>query len=749
LFNALRAFCDNVSINLILAWLLVSFFTPHHTQLTTEQLAAACHAQGHARVLAVAGAGKTRMLIARIAWLLDQGAEAKRIRVLTYNREAADDFRHRLQLAIGSNGVTVQTFHALGWKLLQRLMAQGKAPAWRLASGGQETALKREALRLCQLDQEQLDNLGQALEWVKGLASPLDLSLTLLPEGMRSVAPAIRQLETMQAQAKVWFFTDMLYAPWRLLSQHESLRNEFANHLDYLLVDEYQDVNEVQHVLLHWLAGERAQVMVVGDVDQCIYTWRGANPDFLAQRFVQDFSNATTYHLPHSFRFGHSLALLANHAIDANPWTDRRAVLATETARSTDIRCLMGHEATQVVAALNQWHKDGHDWSSSAVLVRLWVQAAPIELALLQAKIPYRLLGERSVWDVPTTQGLMALLMLATGSLWQETTESRWQWLNAFWQLPPLGMAKVQRERLVQLSVAQPEAVVDAIEVLPEERAWLKKHWQARASVWQQLISGAWRELSAQALITRFLQETDATNRLEKLSSSVAQGELQLGVVRALRDAISPQMSAAEALAYWQSLRQDALVGTQQPDAVSLTTIHRVKGREWDSVVVAGLQEGAFPSQKASEVEALLHEERRLFYVAVTRARRQLSLCLSDASLLNDLWQKGETAHSAGPNCRFLAESNLHLCQQLGAYLHGETGFLPQATDVRIANAYLQAQQKTERISAKAILQQGARLQHDRFGAGLLMSCNGDKIEVMFSDGVRWLKADHPSLSWS
>jgi len=377
------------------------------------------------------------------------------------------------------------------------------------------------------------------------------------------------------------------------------------------------------------------------------------------------------------------------------------------------------------------------------------VQAAPIELALLQAKIPYRLLGERSVWDVPTTQGLMALLMLATGTLWQESTESRWQWLNAFWQLPPLGMAKVQRERLVQLSVAQPEAIVEAIETLPEERAWLKKHWQARASVWQQLTSGAWRDLSAQTLIERFLQETDTANRLEKLSSSVAQGELQLGVIRALRDAIPHSMSALEALAYWQSLRQAALMGESQASAVSLTTIHRVKGREWDSVVVAGLQEGAFPSQKASEALDLLYEERRLFYVAITRARRQLSLCLPDASVLDALWQKGETAKSAGQNCRFLAESNLLVCQQLGGYLHGEQGMLPQATEVRIANAYLRAQNRTERITAKTLLQQGAQLHHDKFGAGLLMSRNGDKIEVMFTDGVRWLKVDHPSLSWS
>lgn len=725
-----------------------AFFTPHAEVLTAEQKAAACHAHGHARVLAVAGAGKTRMLIARIAWLLDQGAEAKRIRVLTYNREAAEDFRQRLSSAIGANAVNVQTFHALGWRLLQSLMARGALPNWPLASAGQEAAIKREALRLARLDQELLENLGQALEWLKGKAAPLDLSLTLIPENLRNLMPAIRQVARLQAEAGVWFFTDMLYAPWQYLAGNDTLRAEFADHLDYLLVDEYQDVNEVQHVLLQWLAGKRAQVMVVGDVDQCIYTWRGADPSFLAQRFAEDFVSVHTYHLPHSFRFGHSLALLANHVIDANPWPERRAVLATTHATPTILQSLIGHEATSVVRALTSWQSQGHAWASAAVLVRLWVQAAPIELALLQAGIPYRLLGERSVWDVPTTQGLLALLALADGSLWQHTSERRWAMLHAFWQLPPLGMPKSSRERLVQLSVSQPEAVVDAIESMTETRVWLKKHWQTRASVWQQLFSGAWRGFTAKALIDHFMMETDAANRLEKLSGSVAQGELQLGVIRALRDAIPEVMLITPALAHLANLKQAALTGQQQPDAVSLTTIHRVKGREWDAVILAGLQEGAFPSQRAVDTPALLHEERRLFYVAVTRARQQLSLCVADPTLLDALWQAGKTADTAGQNSRFLAQANLQLCQQLGDYLHGIQPTVPQSMDHRIANHYLQAQQRAERISAKINVTVGTTVQHDKFGRGMMLSRSGDKIEVMFSDGARWLKADHPSLIW-
>jgi len=716
--------------------------------LTPEQSAAACHLQGHARILAVAGAGKTRMLIARIGWLLDKGAVAKRIRVLTYNREAAEDFRRRMQADLGSTSVVVQTFHALGWKMLQRLMQQRQLPNWTLANAGQETMLKREALRQANIDQEQLESLGQAVEWVKGQAQPLDLSLSVLPEGLSQVAPAIKKLEALRERAQVWFFTDMLYAPWQVLAHHPDLRAEFANHLDHILVDEYQDVNEVQHVLLQWLAGERAQVMVVGDVDQCIYTWRGASPDFLGRRFELDFLGAKTHYLPHSFRFGHGLALLANHAIAANDWADRRAVLATESSQSTQVEVLVGAQASLLVRSLGIWYDKTGQWQSAAILVRVWAQAASIELALLQANIPYRLLGERSVWDAPITQGVMALLALAEGRLWQWNHEERHHALMAFWQLPPLGMPKAARERLTQVSAQSPDQVFAAIEAMPCERDWLKAYWLKRARVWHDLVAGNYRGWSALALVREFIVLTDAQNRLEKLSGSVQQGEMQVGILFALRDVLSEQQSLAQAIDLFTSMRESSLFGQSQDNVVTLTTIHRVKGREWDAVWVAGLQEGAFPSSRSDEQPHLMEEERRLFYVAITRARRQLILLVPDLSVLLPLWEKGLTANSAGQSSRFMAEINLTLCQQLGAFLHGDEHRLPTAGDGRIANAYLAALGRSERIRMPVLEAAGADVIHDKFGAGMVMSRVDDKIEVMFGDGARWLKADHPSLQW-
>jgi DNA helicase-2/ATP-dependent DNA helicase PcrA len=143
-----------------------------------------------------------------------------------------------------------------------------------------------------------------------------------------------------------------------------------------------------------------------------------------------------------------------------------------------------------------------------------------------------------------------------------------------------------------------------------------------------------------------------------------------------------------------------------------------------------------------------MEEERRLFYVAITRARRQLILLVPDLSILLPLWEKGLTANSAGQSSRFMAETNLTLCQQLGSFLHGDERKLPTAGDIRIANAYLAALGRGERLRVPVVKAAGADVIHDKFGAGMVMSRVDDKIEVMFGDGVRWLKADHAALNW-
>jgi superfamily I DNA/RNA helicase len=289
--------------------------------------------------------------------------------------------------------------------------------------------------------------------------------------------------------------------------------------------------------------------------------------------------------------------------------------------------------------------------------------------------------------------------------------------------------------------------VVSLIESLPCEREWLKNHWRKRGDLWQQLREGMSR-LSAKVICAQFVIDSDAINRLEKLSGTPQQGSMQAGMLRALLEVLPDQMTAEDALALLQNMRAQSLQGQQQADAVSLTSIHRVKGREWPCVVMAGLHDGAFPGDKSSEQPTLLEEERRLFYVGITRAQHALHLVVPDDSVLGPLWQKGATGESAGLTCRFLAQTNIEVCDHVGAKLHGADTSWPTGVEFRQVNAYLLHIGKDVQLMPKMSVHPGKSVQHDRFGSGMIMSHRDDKIEVAFADGIRWLQADHPSLVW-
>lgn len=717
------------------------------SRLTDEQVMAAQHHDGHARVLAVAGAGKTTLLMARVTWLLDAGVSPERIRLLTYNKEAAIEIEHRLQ-RLGVSGVQTQTFHALGWRLLQRLMQQQQLPAYRLASRAQSQFLHREALRQTETDFDQLELLEQSMEWVKGQALPWDLALASLPSSMQSVLSALKRLEQLREQAGVWFFSDMLYAPWRLLQQSTVVSEAYANHIDHFLVDEYQDANPVQHALLQLLAGHRAKVMVVGDVDQCIYTWRGAAPALLATSFSQDFSPCTTYHLSRSFRFGHALALLANHAIAANPWADRAPVLSAEQHQGTSLSYVVGGDALQTVRVLNDWRGQGRSWPEMAILVRLWGQAAAVELGLLANRIPYRLLGERSVWHSNLMQGVMALLQLASGQLQLLPVEQREPLIEAFWSLPPMGVSSSVRQALVQSSLQSPLDVVSAISALPTDRTWLKQYWLRRGEWWQMLHQQQQKETNALALLQAFAQSCDCETRLQKLSGTPVLGEQQAALWRTLLSLMPSELTIPAAIEWLRAQQQQALSAHVDEDAVVVTTIHRVKGREWPCVVVAGLQDTAFPGSRSDNQPELVEEERRLFYVAITRAQHQLALILPEDDTLKMAWQQGRVLSHEGNTCRFVGEINWQVCQLVDAYLRGKQADLPKGVvDSVVIDRYLHALGLGVKLPPVERLQVANQVSHQRFGLGMILSQQEDRLEVAFADGVRWLKKDHAALS--
>lgn len=653
-------------------------------RLTPEQQAVIHHAAGHARVRAVAGSGKTTTLVARVMHLLQQQrVPASRVLVVMYNRAAKDDFQQKLlqrhaewQATSGQSLALpdVRTFHSIGHRLTQTLGRWGLLQPRRLQQEDwMVDRLSRQALsQLAEtqgeeaqpwLEEDALEAFKSFCTLVKsGLDTAQEVLEALDTAGQKHFADAFDQLEALLESQQVMFFDDLLWRPACLLQQRPELAQRLQGYLDHLIVDEYQDINAVQQALIKTLAG-KAQVMVVGDVDQCIYEWRGARPEYMLRRFQQDFSPVQDYPLTHTFRFGHELALAANQAIQGNRDRPGQMTLAAEGTPATTVQ--QGQGAGWLLQQLSDWQAQ-HPDHQAAVLVRSWSQSLDVQLELLKAHHPFQLARqEHFIFNRPQIRGLLAYTRLALHS--QEGVTINFSHPDAqqdFYQLlsfPSLYLSEPERQTLLQARIQGAAALQAAIERLPPARAQRIKR---RFLVLQRLAKLA-KQLKPAAFIRHILQETDALEQIRKTAATREAADEALRLVEGFRR--YAEKSSVTDLGEWvaglEQARQEGSAqqvagqtdGTEQPQVIILT-VHAAKGLEWDWVAVYGLNEGDFPYQAGFGALSSTDEEaeRRLFYVAMTRARHQLLLVCSE--------------QNSQPS-RFLAEAGLEDARQLARLL--------------------------------------------------------------------------------
>ncbi len=329
-------------------------------KLTDEQRAVVEHGAGHARVAAVAGAGKTTTLVARVLHLLQRGVPAQRILVLMFNRSAREDFQRRLA-TMAPSGVAlpdIRTFHSLGHRLTASLTRWGALTPRQLLSADwqlerllrqatQEVLSGEAAQRDMALEPDTLDALSHFCALVKAeMVTPQALYERLdLGEGTGHFPEAFQRLEALLAEHGLMTYADLLYRPLLAFQAEPALVVRVQGFLDQVIIDEYQDINQAQLRLLATLAGRSAEVMAVGDANQCIYEWRGAHPDTMRDHFTATFGPASDYPLSTTFRHGHALALLANHAIAANQRRPDQLCLAAEGNPATTLSVAQGRGA--------------------------------------------------------------------------------------------------------------------------------------------------------------------------------------------------------------------------------------------------------------------------------------------------------------------------------------------------------------------------------------------------------------------
>jgi DNA helicase-2/ATP-dependent DNA helicase PcrA len=622
--------------------------------LNDAQREAVLHGEGPLLVLAGAGSGKTRVIVHRIAHLVrDLRVAPWHVLAVTFTNKAAGEMRERLGRLLGPEAAEawVQTFHAFGARFLRReAAAAGLPPSFAIYDDDDQLRLAKRIL--AELGVEDGEPIGPRDALVR-----IDRwkNVALLPGEVRvgeydvEGQLALRVYERFQAslaRAGAVDFGDLLVRPVRLLEEDAAVRARWSGRFRHVLVDEFQDTNPAQYRLLRLLAGPKRNVCVVGDDDQAIYRWRGADVSNILG-FDADFPGTRVVKLEQNYRSTRNV-LDAAHAVISKARRRREKRLWTESGAGDPLALLVGQdehdEAEKLARAVAAERARGTAGDEIAILYRTNAQSRPIEAALRAARIPYVIVRGTSFYDRAEVRDAAAYLRLALNPRSDVDVE---RVVNR----PPRGIGDRTVDRLRAHAVARGASLFEAaaereaIDALrpPARRALGEFHAVVAglAADVPALDAGvAVQEvLKRSGLIGRLEEERtdEAADRAENLMELVAAArEFDESIAREPPprdpDEVRPPPLA-------RFLEQIALLGeadAETPEGrVALMTLHAAKGLEFEAVFLAGLEDGTLPHDRPwaddspAERDAAADEERRLCYVGMTRAKRRLTLSLA------------------------------------------------------------------------------------------------------------------------
>tara|TARA_R110000824_G_scaffold401771_1_gene615815 strand:+ start:470095 stop:471996 length:1902 start_codon:yes stop_codon:yes gene_type:complete len=590
------------------------------TGLNDAQKEAVLTTEGPVSVLAGAGSGKTKVLTTRIYHLIREGTPAGRILAVTFTNKAAREMRERLAGLLDDAALpVVVTFHGLGRILLERFGSRIGVPRYFAIfdRDDSERAIK-EALKALDVDPKEVPPRAILSRMSKAKADGLTASefrTKHAHESFRARITAevwVRYEETLKRE-KSLDFDDLIALPARLLRDHADIRKEAQELFSYLHIDEYQDTNALQGELASMLAQTHKNIFVVGDIDQCIYTWRGATIENLLA-FDETYPGAATIVLSHNYRSTKTIVDAANRIIEKNR-NRKEKVAVTNNSEGAPIRI---HVATTADAEA-RWIADearhqliaGVRPEDIAVLYRTNFQSRAIEEAFLRGHIPYKLLGTRFL-DRKEVKDVLAWVRLCLEPT-RETDRMRAV------QFPARGIGKVTLGKLTagMRDTLKPggRAKVESFETLIQELHEASIHMEPSAFV-RLVIERSGME---EALKKGGEEDAERLENAKELATLASRYDVTPGT-EGINGFLADTALAGD---------QDEMDRDQSKTGVTLMTVHAAKGLEFETVFVTGLEEGLFPHEGMGDEKRDEEEERRLFYVAVTRARTQLILTLA------------------------------------------------------------------------------------------------------------------------
>jgi DNA helicase-2/ATP-dependent DNA helicase PcrA len=726
----------------------------HLEHLNPEQLAAVTlqegESAGHALVLAGAGSGKTRVLTTRIAWLIKSGhVTPGGVLAVTFTNKAAREMLTRLtaMLPVSPRGLWMGTFHGLSNRLLR--------------AHHQEAGLPREFQILDSQDQlSAVKRLARSLNIDEDRFPPRDLQRFInsqKEEGLRARdVPAgddltRRQVEFFAAydaqcqKEGVADFTELLLRSYELLARNEILRHHYQARFRHILVDEFQDTNRLQYRWLKLFAGPESRLFAVGDDDQSIYGFRGANVGNLAE-FEKEYSKGQVIRLEQNYRSQGNILDAAN-ALIANNSKRLGKNLWTSAGQGDPLRVFEGEsdadEARFITEEVGALRREGNRLVDIAVLYRSNAQSRVLEHALFGAAIPYRVYGGLRFFERAEVKHALAYMRLVA----TPTDDTSFLRVANF---PPRGIGARSMEQLQDVAKQKGISLFEAADFSSVKSLPFKKLIQELQGETKDLPLPEMVEhvIHRSGLIEHYKNEREGADRVENLE------ELVNAAVAFVQDETRTEDRSIEAEAeitpLTAFLTHAALeAGEHQAgegqDALQLMTVHSAKGLEFHAVFMSGLEEGLFPHEQSLNEKDGLEEERRLAYVAITRARQRLYLSFAQTRMLH-----GQTRYSLAS--RFLEE----IPEGLKKWLTPRFARQPRAMSFESAgrkqsysnNKDTYFPKKEAATFAKLREDSGFRIgqnvTHPKFGAGVIVDAEGDagdaRVQVNFGkQGVKWL----------
>ncbi|ACS84053.1 DNA helicase II [Musicola paradisiaca] len=708
--------------------------------LNDKQRDAVAAPRSNMLVLAGAGSGKTRVLVHRIAWLLTvENCSPYSIMAVTFTNKAAAEMRHRIDQLIGTSqgGMWIGTFHGLAHRLLRAHHLDAGLPQdFQILDSEDQLRLLKRLIKALNLDEKQWPP-RQAMWYINGKKDE-----GLRPHHIDSYGNPVEQtwLRVYQAyqeacdRAGLVDFAELLLRAHELWLNKPHILQHYRDRFTNILVDEFQDTNRIQYAWIRLLAGDSARVMIVGDDDQSIYGWRGAQVENI-QHFLRDFQQVETIRLEQNYRSTATIlnaanALIAHNGdrLGKNLWTDG------VEGEPISLYCAFNEldEARFVVNRIKVWQDAGGALIECAILYRSNAQSRVLEEALLQQNLPYRIYGGMRFFERQEIKDALSYLRLIANRNDDAAFE---RVVNT----PTRGIG---------------DRTLDVVRQTARDRQLTL--WQAtRALLQEKVLAGR-----AASALQRFLELVDA------LASDTADLPLHVQTDRAIRDSglwgmyeqekgekgqarvenLEELVTATRQFSY-QEEDQDLMplqaflshaaleAGEGQADAyqdaVQLMTLHSAKGLEFPQVFIVGMEEGMFPSQMSLDEGGRLEEERRLAYVGVTRAMHKLTLTYAES---RRLYGK-ENYHRPS---RFIGELPPECVEEVRL----------RASVSRPINHQRLGTPVSQNESGYRL---GQRVRHDKFGEGTIVNVEGSgehcRIQVAFvGQGIKWLVAAYARL---